>query len=69
MTSPLKYSDEIQQAGANARALGIPYLGNPYYMRENMPAATGEEPASWSNKAAAWELGWKMEDARRKGRR
>lgn len=57
--------ESVQQAGANARALGLVELDNPYYKSENIPAATGETIEQWSAKHDAWELGWLMEDAMR----
>jgi hypothetical protein len=57
--------EEIQDAGANARALGSPQLSNPYYRPKNMPAATGEDVRGWEAKAQAWNLGWEIEDTMR----
>jgi hypothetical protein len=60
--------EEIQKSGANARALGLSELDNPYYKQENMPAKTGEPIAEWQVKAEAWTLGWRIEDAIRSAR-
>lgn len=59
--------EDIQKAGANARAHGFGEANNPYYQTENLPATTGETAAEWEAKATAWELGWRMEDAIRNG--
>ncbi|GAB2182689.1 hypothetical protein DLREEDagrD3_29120 [Denitratisoma sp. agr-D3] len=53
--------EEIQKAGANARAMGASLLDNPYYKSEAMPAATGESIQDWQAKAKNWEFGWEME--------
>jgi hypothetical protein len=60
--------EEIQKRGANAYCLGISYFDNPYYMRENMPAATGEPIKEWSKKELAWRAGWEMEAAIKKAK-
>ncbi|SFM42166.1 CrpP-related protein [Nitrosomonas communis] len=58
-------NENIQKAGANARAIGIKEIDNPYYKPRNMPAQTGETITVWQDKALAWEFGWKMEDIMR----
>lgn len=55
--------NDIQKAGANARALGRLRFDNPYLEPGAVQAcATGEE---WTAKYEAWDLGWAMEDAMR----
>jgi hypothetical protein len=56
---------DLQKQGANARALGRSVFDNPYLKAENLPVKTGETVEEWSAKNAAWELGWRMEDAMR----
>ncbi len=58
-------NEEIQLAGANARAAGTPNARNPYFAWDELPAATGETVEQWNAKVAAWDLGWRMEDAMR----
>lgn len=59
--------EDIQKAGANARACGTGEFDNPYIKPENMPAKTGETMEDWQAKADAWKLGWVMEDSIRNG--
>lgn len=56
---------DLQQAGANARAVGRPWLDNPYYKSEAMPGHTGEPFEEWNRKVKAWKFGWDMEDVMR----
>jgi hypothetical protein len=56
---------QLQQDGANARAMGRGYFDNPFLRSENMPRATGETLDQWSAKHDAWQLGWTAEDAMR----
>lgn len=56
---------ELQQQGANARALGRSPIDNPFYRVEAMPISTGESTELWNAKAEAWGLGFTLEDAMR----
>jgi hypothetical protein len=60
-------NEQIQKAGANARAIGKSKMDNPYYKPENMPAATGEPIREWETKAQLWDASWDIEDAMREG--
>lgn len=53
----------IQKRGANARALGMSQLDNPFLKSDAMPAATGENIWHWQEKHDLWDLGWHLEDA------
>jgi hypothetical protein len=55
--------EQIQKAGANARALGRDRYSNPYYKVEHMPVNTGQTYEKWQADIDAWDLGWQMEDA------
>lgn len=57
--------EDIQKQGANARAMDLKLIDNPFYLSKNMPAATGETMVEWESKAAAWEIGWRVEDLMR----
>lgn len=54
--------EDLQKAGAEARAHGLSALDNPFYRTPAMPAATGESFEDWDAKGRAWNLGWQMED-------
>ncbi len=57
----------IEKRGANARAIGIAEIANPFYATNYMPAVTGEATEAWAQKAEAWHRGWVLEDAVRNG--
>ena len=58
-------NEEIQKQGANARAMNMSQVDNPFYRLENLPAKTGEELLDWEAKVLAWDIGWQMEDMMR----
>lgn len=58
---------EYFMSGANAMALGMCFMDNPYYKQDAMPRATGESVEQWNRKAEAWNAGWAVEDIVRAG--
>lgn len=56
--------DSEKLLGARARAESLGTDRNPHFLKERMPAATGESVGSWSLKAEAWEDGWWAENER-----
>lgn len=57
--------EDLQKAGANARAQGRSVFDNPFLKSENCPAHTGDTIKEWERKERAWNLGWEMENAMR----
>lgn len=57
--------DELQRAGANARARGESRFDNPYLKPQNMPSATGDTIEQWESKRSLWDLGWQAEEMMR----
>lgn len=56
-------AERLQLRGANARAMGLSFLDNPFYKSEAMPGHTGENVSEWERKARAWSDGWELENA------
>jgi hypothetical protein len=58
---------EIQQAGANAKALGASIFDNPYLKSDALPANSGDTPEQWEAKRLNWEIGYRAEELMRDG--
>lgn len=50
---------QIQIAGADARTDGWSRFDNPFFRPSHAPAMTGDTPALWRAKKAAWDHGFR----------
>lgn len=57
--------EDLQLAGANARAMGLSQLDNPYSKAENLPAVSGLSIEEVNSRYDAWDTGWTMENLMR----
>lgn len=55
--------EQLERAGAVARAAGTSRFDSPLYAAERMPGSTGQSVKDWQDRASAWERGWVIEDA------
>jgi hypothetical protein len=62
--SPWQEAAVASSRGACSRSCGETSVGNPYLHPRSLPAATGQEHATWFNNCDSWWRGWDTEDTR-----